>query len=470
MSKLNWGRTSFAILLLCAAAAIVAPAQTLTTIATFQGTTGYYPVGSLVQGTDGNLYGTTMYGQGCYGTVFKVTTSGTLTMLDCFDGTNGAVPYAGLVLGADGNLRGTTSQGGHGQGNLFNITNTGELTKLYEFSGFDGGVPRGWLIQATDGNFYGTTEAGGAPADRNCSNAGCGTVFKVTPEGALTTLHSFDGTDGGFPLTGLLQASNGNFYGTTDRGYGSVFELTPQGTLTTVYRFQGFTAPNGLIQTTGGDIYGTTYLGGASFCGMIYSISSAGDVNRLYSFSEQDGCNPDGALIQATDGNFYGTTLIGGSIGSGTVFRLTPDGTLTTLYSFCSQPNCADGQYPLGTLVQATDGNLYGTTQEGPIGIPGCSGVGGFDVCGTIFKLDVGLAPFVKTVPASGSVGTSVIILGTNLTGATNVKFNGTSATFSVVSSSEITATAPAGATTGEVDVETPGGKLSSNIPFTVAP
>jgi uncharacterized repeat protein (TIGR03803 family) len=180
-------------------------------------------------------------------------------------------------------------------------------------------------------------------------------------------------------------------------------------------------------------------------------------------------------LVQATDGNFYGTTEFGGNDncdsaygGCGTVFRMTPTGELTTLYSFCAQSGCPDGYTPGGALFQATNGNLYGTTTYG----------GAYDTCttqlppgcGTIFSLSVGLGPFVETQTTSGDVGTAVKILGTNLTGATSVRFNGTSATFTVVSKSEITTTVPTGATTGTVELTTPGGTLKSNTQFRVTP
>jgi uncharacterized repeat protein (TIGR03803 family) len=477
MSKLTWWKTGCALSLLCAATAIGAPGQTFTTLVTFDGTNGAQPVGSLVQGADGNLYGTTTnggaysvcsYGSAC-GTVFKVTPEGGLTTLYSFDATDGSQPVAGLVLGTDGNLYGTTQWGGlFGWGTVFNITTDGDLSTLYNFRGGVGygGLPAAPLVQAGDGDFYGTTAVGGSK--EGCS-AGCGTVFKITLEGALTTLFSFGSADDGdYPGSGLLQGLDGNFYGTTQRYAGTIFEITPEGALTTLYDFPAaFTDPNGLIQTASGELYGTTRLGGADEAGMIYKLSPTGGTpTKLFSFDCTDGCDP-GALIQATDGNFYGATYAGGSPYGGTIFKLTPDGTFTTLHYFCSQPNCADGESPLGPLVQATDGNLYGATYYGPYGPGTCAEGAG---CGTVFKLDVGLGPFVKTVPPSGSVGTTVMILGTNLTGATNVKFNGAPATFTVVSSSEITTTVPAGASTGEVDVETPGGKLSSNIEFTIAP
>jgi uncharacterized repeat protein (TIGR03803 family) len=164
-----------------------------------------------------------------------------------------------------------------------------------------------------------------------------------------------------------------------------------------------------------------------------------------------------GALVQATDGDLYGTTYAGGTNDYGTIFRITPNGTLTTLYSFCSKNGCTDGYQPIGGLVQATNGSLYGTTINGAL----LSG-------GTVFSLSVGLEPFVETLPTSGSAGAAVKILGTTLTGTTSVTFDGTEAEFTVVSPSLITTTVPAGATTGTVQVVTPNGTLSSNVPFRV--
>jgi uncharacterized repeat protein (TIGR03803 family) len=277
------------------------------------------------------------------------------------------------------------------------------------------------LVQAVDGNLYGTTYVGGAH--------GYGTVFKITPSGTFKTLHSFCSQsgcpDGEFPQTGLVQATNGNLYGTTivggAYGSGTIFEITPSGTLTTLYN--------------------------------VCSQSGCPDGNYLYA-----------GLMQATDGNLYGIMDIGGANNGGTIFSMTLSGTLTTLHSFCSQPACADGQYPAAGLVQDTNGSLYGTTADG--GANACSGL----TCGTVFSLSVGLPPFVETQPTAGKVGATVNILGTNLTGATSVNFSGKAATFTVVSSSEITTTVPAGATTGEVQVVTPGGTLLSSVSFRVLP
>jgi uncharacterized repeat protein (TIGR03803 family) len=354
------------------------------------------------------------------------------------------------------------------------------LTTIYSFCAqpncSDGANPYGPLIQATDGSFYGTTTLGGI---------GAGTIFRITPEGTLTTLHSFVGypTDGANPSGPLIQARDGNFYGTTaeggafgycNSGCGTVFKITTRGILTTLHSFaiaDGYSpTSSALVQGADGSLYGTTPGGGASSncgglgCGTVFKITTRGTLTTLHSFAIADGNYPDGTLIQATDGNFYGTTSCGGAyagargscpIGSGTVFKITPGGALTTVYSFCAQPTCSDGANPIAGLVQATDGDFYGTTEGGTNN-------------GTVFSLSVGLSAFVRTLPTSGKVGTAVKILGTKLTGASSVSFNGTAAVFKVLSSSEITTTVPAGATTGTVQVVRPGGTLSSNVNFRV--
>ena len=174
-----------------------------------------------------------------------------------------------------------------------------------------------------------------------------------------------------------------------------------------------------------------------------------------------DGADPTAGLIQATDGNFYGTTLRWGANGAGTVFEITPAGELTTLYSFCSLSNCSDGQSPAAGLIQDTNGTFYGTTESG--GVISCG-------CGTVFSLSVGLGPFVETQTTSGKVGAAVKILGTDLMGPAGVTFNGTPAAITFISPSEISTTVPAGAATGKVQVTTPGGTLLSNIAFRITP
>jgi uncharacterized repeat protein (TIGR03803 family) len=511
LGKLNWGKRAYAVLVLCATTAIALPAQTFTTLHSFNGTDGQNPYATPVQATNGDFYGTTQegaancdaygFGNGC-GTVFKMTPSGTLTPYD-FDGADGAIVYAGLVQATNGDLYGTVQlAGGGGGGTVFKITLGGTLTTLYRFpwscstspcTAPDGALPFTGLVQATNGDLYGTTEYG---SSRNCSPYGCGTVFKITPGGTLTTLYSFctqsGCADGEYPQGVLVQATNGDFYGTTlsggANGWGTVFKITPSGTLTTLYSFcsqsactDGAFPQAGLVDATNGDFYGTTYYGGANGQGTVFKISPAGTLTTLYNFCSQSGCtdgqNPSAGLIQATDGDFYGTTC-GGSgsqfpcgtngLGYGTVFKITPSGTLTTLYRFCSQSGCTDGSYPFAGLLQATNGNFYGTTVYGGANDT-CSALQPLG-CGTIFSLSVGLSPFVKTLPTSGKVGAAVKILGTDLTGAISVTFNGTPAAITFTSPTEIATTVPTGATTGKVEVTASGRTFSSNVPFRVLP
>jgi uncharacterized repeat protein (TIGR03803 family) len=186
-----------------------------------------------------------------------------------------------------------------------------------------------------------------------------------------------------------------------------------------------------------------------------------GILTVLHAFNHDDGAMPTGSLIQATDGNFYGTTFSGGSNAAiGTIFKITPGGVFTELYDFV---NNSTGESPWAGLIQGTDGTLYGTTSFGGTGACGPG-------CGTVFSLGMGLDPFVKAAPPYGRVGRSVTILGSNLTGTTAVSFNGSAATFTVVSGTEIRTTIPAGATTGLLSVVTPGGTLSSNAVFHLIP
>jgi uncharacterized repeat protein (TIGR03803 family) len=456
-------------LTLCAAAVVALPAQTFTTLANFNLTNGAVPQASLVQGVGGDFYGTTYSGGGAgcefyCGTVFKITPGGALTTLHVFDGADGGNPFAGLVQATDGTFYGTTSGGASIGGTVFRITPEGSLTTLYTFGAgwTDDHAPYAALVQGTNGDFYGTTAFGGAGI--------FGTVFEITPGGTLTTLYSFgSGAHGDEPYAGLVQGIDGNFYGTNALGgayrQGTVFKVTPEGALTTLHTFDvtGGAGPYaGLVQATDGNFYGTTTSGASSNGGTIFKITSGGDLTTLYSFCSQstcaDGGNPTAGVVQATDGNFYGTTAFGGANGRGTIFRITPGGTLTTLHSFPSSDGGAPPG-PTGGLLQATDGNFYGTTATG-----------GPDNDGTVFKLDVGLGPFVKTLPHFGAAGAAISILGTDLTGATSVSFNGTPAAFEVVSATEIRTAVPAGATTGVVQVTTPGGTLKSGGPFLVTP
>jgi len=411
--SLGW-RTAWGVIVLCSAITSVTSAQIVTTLASFDGTDGAGPYASLIQATDGNFYGTTEGGgAGDFGTVFKISLAGTLTTLynfcfqsGCADGEN---PYAGLVQGSDGNFYGTTHAGGaNGVGTVFKITPAGTLTTLWSFCSYaqceDGESPYAGLVQGSDGNFYGTTYEGGCVAyfKHACLAEGEGTLFKITPSGTLTVLYSFcistGCTDGANPYAaGLVQGSDGNFYGMTYAGgaydNGTVFKITPSGTLTTLYSFcsqsgclDGAYPIAGLVQASDGNFYGTTSAGGGSSicaggCGTIFRITPQGTLTTLHIFCPQSGCTdgeyPQAGLVQGSDGNFYGTTQEGGANKYGTVFKITAQGTLTTLYSVCAQTNCTDGADPLAGLTQAVNGTLYGTTTAG----------GGTSNDGTVFSL-----------------------------------------------------------------------------------
>jgi uncharacterized repeat protein (TIGR03803 family) len=468
MTKLPIAKIAGVVFAFCFAAAIAASAQTFTTLLSFDGTDGSEPLlGPPVQGIDGNLYGIADGGgsYGC-GTVFKITTGGTLTTLFNFQNDDdGCNPDAGLALAANGDIYGsTTNAGSDGGGTVFRVAPAGTLTTVHGFNYVQGANTNSALVQGTDGNFYGTTVNG---ANGGC-NSGCGSIFKMTSGGALTELHEFDFTDGWDPKdAALIQATDGNFYGTTAGGgsssscahnCGTVFKISPGGAFATLHNFDGSSGSTpfaGLVQAADGNLYGTTNQGGAHSDGTVFKITLGGALTTLHSFDGTDGSNPFGTLLQATDGNFYGTTNAGGANGDGTVFEITPAGTLTTLHNF----DGTDGAGAQSGLLQATNGTFYGNTYAG-----GASGDG------TVFSLSTGLGPFVTFLPAARPVGGLVEILGQGFRGATGVSINGTTASFSVESDTYLTATVPAGATTGSITVSEPGGTLTSNKIFRVLP
>jgi uncharacterized repeat protein (TIGR03803 family) len=372
-------------------------AQTFTSLFSFDQTDGDNPHSNLVQGANGNLYGTTSSDSGSgYGTVFEITPGGVLTTLysfcslpNCADGSN---PVTGLTKGSNGNFYGVAGNGGaYNAGTVFEITPSGTLTTLYSFCSqancVDGSGPVAALLQASDGNLYGSTYKGGT--------TGYGTLFKITPTGTLTTLHSFclktNCADGSSPYGTLLQTKSGNFFGTTYTGganesSGTIFKLTPAGKLFTLYSFcakascaDGDGPYGGLLLTKNGDLYGTTGYGGypgscyGPGCGTIFAFTSSNRLIPIHSFCGVsncvDGALPMSALIVAANGNLYGTTDYGGShcliddsaSGCGTIFEITPTGKFIVLHSFDS----TDGANPLSSLMQATDGTLYGSTFSG---------------------------------------------------------------------------------------------------------
>ena len=443
----NGWKKCVALTLLWMATALVASAQTITTLHSFTFDDGANPnLVTPTQGDDGNIYATTSIGgsttTGCFcGTAFKITSQGVLTSIS-FDGTDGAIPDAGFLLGRNGLLYGTTSTGGaSGNGEVFSLNpKTMAITVLHSFTGSDGASPEAPLTLGPGGKYYGTTTFGGAN--------NFGTVFSITPSGTFKSLHSFSGAGvGQNPSAGLTLGSDGVLYGVTygggTNGSGTIFKVTAHGTFTKL----SDVAPSlgSLLLAADGNMYGTTVAGGGIAQGSVFKLTPAGVVTILHSFDGTDGANPEAGLLQASDGKIYGTTVFGGGHGEGSIFSITTDGTLTTLYSFPSFDH-VDGANPFG-LMQHTDGKFYGTTSEGGTSI-NCDSFDSIG-CGTVFSLDLGLGPFVTFVVPSGKIDSVIEILGTGLTGTTAVSFNGVPASsFNVVRGTLIKATLPTGATT----------------------
>lgn len=288
-------------------------------------------------------------------------------------GNDGSSPNAGLILGSDGNLYGTTTYGSSSLwGSVYKYIPSytpayaagGTETVLAGFAaGTDGDRPWGALLEASDGNFYGTTYVGGA------HNAG--TVFKVTPSGQKTLLYSFaGGSDGGTPKSALIQGSDGNLYGTTTGGGafggGTVFKLTLAGLESIIWSFgsgtDGADPENTVTQGADGNLYGVTALGGTQGRGIIFKLTLAGVETIFHHFDYTTGSLPSSDLLLASDGNFYGTTAAGGSSGGGTFFKLTLTGAVSVIWNFGAG---LDGAFPTGSLAEGHDGNFYGTTRIG---------------------------------------------------------------------------------------------------------
>ena len=356
---------------------------------------------ALALGSNGLLYGTTQSdGIDHAGTVFTIATNGAFNTLVAFNLTNGADPLAAVVQGVDGNFYGTTEGGGtNSDGTIFKMTADGALAPLCFFTNEDDINPYTALVQGTNGSFYGATE--------NANAAGDGNIIEISSNGALNVVYSFTGgLDGNAPVGALVQAADGNLYGMTAGGgahnYGGIFRMTPSGALTNIYFFtggtNGYNPAGALVQAADGDFYGVTKrntLDGLAFYGTIFKVSTNGAFTTLYTlnpFVNGDGAYPFAGLIQAADGNFYGTTYLGGANSDGTVFRITSDGTFTTLASF---DGADDGSQPEAALVQGPDGAFYGTTTAGgPYGK------------GTIFRLAITSAPQITMQPSNQTVMT----------------------------------------------------------------
>jgi uncharacterized repeat protein (TIGR03803 family) len=285
---------------------------------------GCYLEGGLTLGTDGNFYGTTAEGGvGSGGTIFKMTPSGSVTVLYSFtNGSDGGFPFAPPVQARDGNFYGTTSEhGANGYGTVYKLTSGGTFSTLHQFDLTDGAAPLGPLVQGTDGSLYGTASSGGADG-----LLGSGVVFKITTAGNLTVLHSFsDNPDGAEPDAGLIQGTDGNYYGTTrsggTSGAGVVFKITPAGTLTVLHSMEstadGGNPVAGLVQASDGNFYGANVIGGSLGYGTLFKITASGTFSVLYNFDGTTGSEPSSTLFQHTNGILYSDAFCGGRITSG---------------------------------------------------------------------------------------------------------------------------------------------------------
>lgn len=402
----------------------------------------------MAEGRDNNLYGVTATG-GMYskGSIFKIGASGGFHVIHNFDGTHGSTPIGGLTLGLDGNLYGMAELGGaNGDGNIFRITPAGAFTVLYDFKGGpDGEFPVSPLIVGADGNFYGTSYPGAA--------------FRMTPAGVLTVIASIPASSFG----PLLQAKDGSFYGVSQLGgknsAGTVYRIAGK-TSTIVHSFDGPSGSypiGGLVEGADGNFYGTTTAGGSTNAGVIYRITPSGGYSVMVDWDgkhTQNGYQAFAGLIAGADGNLYGATIWGGAFGDGVIFSMAIDGTYSVLYNFGAPQG--DGAY--ATPIQHTNGELFGITNRG-----GAAGDG------VVYSFEDGLEPFIKLITNAGLVGGTVGILGSGFSQTTGVTFNGTPASFHVVSDTYMNATIPSGET-GFVTVNRASGNLTSGRIFRVTP
>jgi len=478
------------------------PAPTFTILHSFTGppNDGRNPITGLTLDSAGNLYGTTVIGGTAnWGTVFVVRPDGSEAVLYSFAQSAVCCPDpSGLTLGSDGNFYGTTASGGAaGAGTVFSMSPDGTLTTLYSFAGSpnDGSDPVSGVIRDAAGNLYGTTVYGGV-SGTGCSGTSCGTVFKLSPNGAETVLHNFAGgsSDGGNPYGGLIQDSAGNLYGTTSNGgstgNGVVFEVAADGTETVLYSFLGPAndggpssgPPNdgahpqsGLIQDSAGNLYGTTLNGGAYSDGTVFKLSPASSETLLHSFggpSTLEGGSPSASVIMDAAGNLYGTTgSVGRSGGGPSVYELSPDGTLTVLHGFANSEGLPPSS---GALVQDGARNLYGTTFGEAASPCSVEGPGG---CGVVYKVvppsaDVDIANNAAIVAFSGSTLTySITVTNNGPDAASNVNIQdaipaGTN--FNSVATTSGSCTAPAPGGTGTVICTAPALALGSAITETL--
>ena len=310
--------------------------------------------GGLWYASDGNFYGASRLGGTAEGNVYRLTAAGDFGVLHVFDGATGSGPVGGLIEASDGYFYGTTHEGGaSGEGVVYRIDFSGELEVLSSFAAEGGSYPQCTVIESPPGTFYGTAANGGAQSG--------GTAFSFNSAGDVTLLHDFTATDGFFPLQGLIEAPDGFLYGITTslgaEGFGAFFRMDTAGSVTVLHDFSDAEgqAPSYIVRPPERAFYGINQTS-------VIKLDTAGALTTLYTFP--DVLVPHGfdRIIEGSDGDLYGTTHHGGAFGFGTVFRLTKDGvTFTTLHEFSG----IEGSFPVGRLLEASDGKFYGSTIAG---------------------------------------------------------------------------------------------------------
>jgi uncharacterized repeat protein (TIGR03803 family) len=453
--------TVIAVVVMFAGTTVPAQAQTPTVLYNFVNgsSDAASPAGNIVQGRDGNMYGVgAIIGRGANftGAVYKISPAGAESVFFNFPATISRC-YSGLTLGSDGNFYGTCGTNtATGNGILYRLTPAGVFTDIHDFTASDYPVTF-QPIQASDGNLYGVTPS---------------IVYKRTLAGVFTTIHTFVSPDVQ-PLSNLFQASDGNLYGTItlcslSGNRGCVYKVSTGGAYKNIYGFADVTGSGpctGMIQGKNGKLFGATDGGRPLNEGNVYELTTAGVNTGLHDFNNStDGaCNPGAYpvvdLTQVTDGSLYGVTYGGGDANNGSIYKLTPANVFSV---FLFPSNNVDGGQPYSTLLQNTNGLVYGTTTTG-----GANSVGNF------FSVATGDAPFVNLEPTqgSGNVGAKVGIFGQKFSSASVVKFGGVaSKSVTLSGTTYLTAVVPVGAHTGPVTVTTGTTTLTSPQTYKVKP